>query len=203
MPNMPPATIILLVTTVLVSLVSFGSAALFRKFALYPYGIAREGNWHQTITSGFLHADITHLGFNMFTLFFFGPPVERYLGTPSFLIVYFGSMLAGSLVTFVRKRNEPRYRAIGASGAISGVLFAFVLMAPLQSIYLFLLPVGIPAALFAVGYILVSAFGMKHGRGRIGHDAHLGGALAGLLLTIVLSPETFSSFLSQIRSVAG
>ncbi|MCA9758770.1 MAG: rhomboid family intramembrane serine protease [Candidatus Eisenbacteria bacterium] len=203
MSNLTPATVVLLVTTVLVSFASFGSEAVFRRFALYPYGVAREGNWHQTITSGFLHADLTHLGFNMITLFFFGPTVERYLGTPSFLIVYFGSMLVGSLVTFVRKKEDPRYRAIGASGAISGVLFAFVLMAPFQKIYLLLVPIGIPAVLFALGYIAVSAFGMKQGRGRIGHDAHLGGALAGLVLTIALSPQTFSSFLSQIRSVLG
>jgi len=195
-----PATLALLVSTVLVSLVAFSSRGVFDRFALHPYGIARDGTWYQTITSGFLHGDLAHLAFNMITLFFFGPFVESYLGTPAFLVVYFGSMLVGSLVAFFRRREQPQYRAIGASGAISGVLFSFVLMRPLQPIYIFLLPIGIPAAAFAVGYVLVSAFGMRRGVGRIGHEAHLGGAFAGLVLTLALDPAVLPHFLQQIRS---
>ena len=195
-----PASLTLLVVTVAVSLLAFSSRAVFDRFALHPYGIAKDGTWYQTITSGFLHGDITHLAFNMITLFFFGPFVESSLGTPAFLLVYFGSMLAGSLVAFYRRKGQPRYRAIGASGAISGILFSFVLLRPLQPIYIFFLPVGIPAALFAIGYVAVSAFGMQRGVGRIGHEAHLGGAIAGLVLTLALDPGVFPRFLQQLQS---
>lgn len=182
------------------SLIGFGSRRVFDLGALHPYDMAGRGTWYQAITSGFLHADFGHLVFNMITLFFFGPFVESRLGTAGFLIVYFGSLVGGSLLTFLRKRHDPRYRAIGASGAISGVLFGFVLMRPLEPIYLFLIPVGIPATLFAVGYVLVSLFGMRRGLGRIGHDAHLGGALAGLGLTLALEPGLLPHFLAEIRS---
>lgn len=195
-----PATLTLLVMTVVVSLGAFTSKPIFDRWALHPFGIAQNGTWYQTVTSGFLHGDLGHLAFNMITLFFFGPFVEHFLGTLGFLIVYFGAMIVGSLVAFYRRRTQPRYRAIGASGAISGILFSFVLMQPLQPIYIFLLPIGIPAALFAVGYVLVSAFGMKRGGGRIGHEAHLGGAVAGLVLTVALDPGILPHFLQQLRS---
>lgn len=193
-----PATLALLILTIAVSFVAFGSRQVFDRFALHPYGMARRGTWYQAITSGFLHGDLGHLAFNMLTLFFFGPFVEGVLGAAGFLIVYFGAMLAGSLLAFVRRKNEPRYRAIGASGAISGVLFGFVLMRPLSPIYLFLLPIGIPAVLFAVGYVLVSVLGMKHRQGRIGHEAHLGGGLAGMVLTWALDPGFLPRFIEQI-----
>lgn len=197
---LPPVTLTLLLATVAASLFGFVSRRAFDAGALHPYGMAHDGTWYQTVTSGFLHADFGHLAFNMITLFFFGPFVEARLGSAGFLIVYFGSLVAGSLLTYLRKRGDTRYRAIGASGAISGVLFGFVLMRPLEPIYLFLIPVGIPATLFAIGYVLVSLFGMRRGLGRIGHDAHLGGALAGFVITLVLEPALLPHFLAEIRS---
>jgi membrane associated rhomboid family serine protease len=192
-----PAAFITMAVTVLASFWAFSSPGAFKAMALSPYRIAREGTWYQTVTSGLIHADLGHLFFNMFTLFFFGPPLERYLGATGFVAVYLGSMVAGSLLAVLRHRDEPDYRAVGASGAISGVLFGFILFQPLTRIYIFLIPFGIPAFLFAVGYVLISIFGMRTRMGRIGHDAHLGGALAGIVLTIILYPKVVGIFLSH------
>jgi len=190
-------TLVVILVTALVSLAAFSSPALIRDFGLQPWKIEKDGAWYQTITSGFLHADFTHLLFNMFTLFFFGPALESYLGQAGFLIVYLGSMLGGSLLAFFRHREDESYRAIGASGAVSGVLFGYILFQPFSKIYLFLLPIGIPAFVFAIGYVLVSIGGMRSRRGRIGHDAHLGGAVIGVVLTVLLRPEVWQHFLGQ------
>ncbi|MCA9727348.1 MAG: rhomboid family intramembrane serine protease, partial [Candidatus Eisenbacteria bacterium] len=119
------------------------------------------------------------------------------LGSSRFLVVYLGSLVAGNLVAYVRHREDPRYRAIGASGAVSGVLFGFVLFFPMAKLYLFLLPIGIPAVLYAVGYVLVSIYGMRRRVGHIGHDAHLGGAIAGVVLTILFEPEVVRHFFAN------
>ena len=192
-----PLTYALMALTILTSLAGFSSKTAIRDFAESPYDIVRHGRWYQLISSGFLHADLGHLFLNMFTLYFFGRGVEMAMGGSTFLVVYFGSVLAGSLLTLVAHRANPNYRAVGASGAISGVVFSFVLFAPMASIYLFLLPIGIPAFLFAILWIVVSLFGMRKRFGRIGHEAHLGGALGGLILTLLLRPGILGRFLSH------
>ncbi len=194
-----PMSLIVLGVTALVSLIAFGSPHRLVRFAISPYEVARYGRWYQLLSSGFFHTGFGHLFMNMFTLYFFGPPMERLLGWAGFLILYLGSMLGGSLMTFWFHRRDPGYRALGASGAISGVLFGFILFRPLAPIYVFLIPIGIPAALFAVLYVLVSVYGMKSRYGRIGHEAHLGGALTGVILTIMLEPRALGIFLSHFR----
>lgn len=191
-------TLATILITVLTSLAAFSSREIFDRFALHPWSIAREGLWYQTITSGFLHGSLGHLLFNMVTLFFFGPYIESRFGPVGFAIIYLGSMLGGSLLTFARRRNQQKYRAIGASGAISGILFGFALLEPLSPIYLMFIPIGIPAAIMAVLFVLVSIFGMRGSWGNIGHDAHLGGAVTGLILTWVLEPRAISIFLDKI-----
>lgn len=194
-----PVSFILIGITALLSFGAFSSPQAFRTFSLAPYHVARGGKWFQLVSSGLLHADLGHLLFNMITLFFFGPYLEARLGAVDFLVVYFGSMVAGSLVTVIRHYREPNYRAIGASGAVSGVIFGFILFEPLAKIRFFFIPIGIPAFLFAIGYVAVSVFGMRTRMGRIGHDAHLGGAIAGIVLTMILSPGALEIFLSKFR----
>jgi len=194
-----PVSLAVLVATVGISLVGFGSPGVIRRFAECPYEIVRQGRWFQLLSSGFLHADLGHLFMNMFTLFYFGPALEHILGGGGFLILYLGSLLAGSLLTLALRHRDPSYRALGASGAISGVLFGYVLFRPFSRIYIFLLPIGIPAVLFALGYVLVSVLGMRRRWGRIGHEAHLGGAIGGLILTILLYPGALRIFLSQFH----
>jgi len=185
--------------TVLCSLATFGSPRAIRLFGASPWEMIHDGRWYQMLTSGFLHAGMGHLFMNMVTLYFFGPPMERAVGSMGFLILYLGSLLSGSLFSLLYHRRDPSYRAIGASGAVSGVIFGFVLFRPFAKIYLFLLPVGVPAVIFAAGYIAISAYGARTGRARIGHAAHLGGAIGGLVLTVLLYPNVISIFLSNFH----
>jgi membrane associated rhomboid family serine protease len=189
----------LLLITVLTSLIGFSSRGRMLRFAECPYEILHAGRWEQLITAGFLHIDLGHLFMNMFTLYFFGPPMEKILGGAGFLALYLGSMLAGNLLTLGLRRRDPSYRALGASGAISGVLFGFVLFRPMAPIYLFFIPIGIPAVLFALGYVVASVAGMRTRWGRIGHEAHLGGALGGLLITVLLYPGAIRIFLAHFK----
>lgn len=192
-------SLILIICNVAFSLAGFSSPGLIKRFAESPWEIRQHGRWYQLITSGFLHANFGHLFVNMLTLYFFGPPMERALGTGPFLILYLGSLLGGSFLTYLAHRSHRSYRALGASGAISGVLFGFVLFRPLAPIYLFFIPIGIPAVLFAVLYVGVSLYGMRSRFGRIGHEAHLGGALAGLFLTVALYPDALRIFFAHFK----
>jgi membrane associated rhomboid family serine protease len=135
----------------------------------------------------------------MITLYFFGPHLELYVGSTAFVVIYMGSLIAGSLLGVIRHRNDPNYRAVGASGAVSGVIFGFILFQPLAKLRFILFPVGIPAFIFAIGYVVISIYGMRTRMGRVGHDAHLGGALAGVILTIVQFPRALQIFFSNFR----
>jgi membrane associated rhomboid family serine protease len=141
------------------------------------------------ISSAFLHVDIAHLAFNMITLYFFAPVVSSYLGIPSFLIVYFGSLLCGSLLTLQFHKNEYNYRAVGASGAVTGILYAAILLRPDMDLYFFFIPLPIPAYIFGIGYLLYSIYGMKSRNDNIGHTAHFGGAIGGYVITLIKEPQ--------------
>ncbi len=197
-----PVTLVLLVVNVLVSFHAlYVDHSMFDRFSFRPTHVAK-GEWYRLLTGGFLHAGIAHLMFNMFTLFFFGPWLELALGSWRFVIVYFGAELAAHAFTYVRHRDDNGYAAVGASGAISGVVFAFCLFSPLSPIYIMFIPIGIPAIVYAVLFVLFSAYAMREGQegsgSRIAHDAHLGGAVGGLVLTIALFPSVVSIFLGQL-----
>lgn len=196
-----PVTIALIVANVILSLVGFRSEAFIRRslFAVGP--ILRRGEYQRLVTSGFLHAGAGHLFFNMFTLFFFGPPMEVILGSPGFALMYTIALLGGSLWSLMEHHREPDYSALGASGAVSGVLVSYCLFAPFSMIFIYFIPV--PAILFAVAYIGWSAFASTQGRGRVAHDAHLGGAIAGALATIIMRPDAWSRFTGAIESLIG
>jgi membrane associated rhomboid family serine protease len=183
----------------------FVDASLIRATSFQPVRVWERGEYHRFLTAGFVHAGTGHLAFNMITLFFFGPLLERILGPALFLILYFGSMLAAHLLTYAMHRDDPSYSAVGASGAISGVIFAFCVFFPLQNLYLFFaLPV--PAILFAFGYVFGSIYAMRQERqqglpGNIAHEAHIGGALAGILLTVLLEPRSVESFVRSFQQL--
>jgi membrane associated rhomboid family serine protease len=190
---------IVIALTSVISLIAFSNPRILGRFAASPYEIRAEGRWYQMVTSGFLHADFAHLIFNMLTLYFFGPTIESVVGGVGFLVVYLGSMIGGSLLSVLLYSRDKRYRSVGASGGVSGVVFSFVLFRPFAPLYLFFIPIGIPAVLFAVGYLLVSFIGAKRRWGRIGHAAHLGGAITGVALTLVLYPAALKIFLAHFR----
>ena len=197
-----PVTALLLLVNVLVSFHALMlDHSVFDRFSFRPVAVA-SGEWYRIVTGGFLHAGIAHLLFNMITLFFFGPALELTLGSPRFTILYFGALLAAHAFTYFRHKDDHAYAAVGASGAISGVLFAFCLFAPLEPIYVMFIPIGIPSALYAVLFVFFSAYAMREGQegtgSRIAHDAHLGGAVGGLVLTILLYPASVRIFLGQL-----
>ena len=175
----------------------------FEKFAEWPYEIVNHHKYYQVITSAFLHADLMHIAFNMFTLFSFGPVLEgmfvmnfgQVLGSLYFFLIYFISLLSGSLLTLVFNYKNPNYVAVGASGAISGIIFSYVLFFPFSKLLVFFIPM--PAFLFAFIYVGVSIYGVKNKFGNIGHESHLGGALGGVLATFILIDGAFKFFLSH------
>jgi len=167
----------------LISYKGFNDYTFFEKFK-FNIGAIKSGEQYRNISSGFLHADMQHLLFNMVTLFFFAPIVIAYLDGYHFILIYVVSLLSGSLLSLYFHKNEPHYSAIGASGAVTGVLFSAILFEPMMTINFF-----IPGWLFGVGYLFYSIYGMKNRVGNIGHTAHFGGAVGGYLLTLLLGTE--------------
>ncbi|CAN5465735.1 rhomboid family intramembrane serine protease [soil metagenome] len=197
-----PITLALIVVNVAVAFYTMQvNPAALDRWSFKPTRFLRDREWWRLITAGFVHTGGTHLMFNMITLFFFGPLIESIVGPWRYLVIYFGAEIVANLLTLWRFRNDERYSAVGASGAVSGVLFAFCLFFPFESIYLFFIPIGIPAILFAVLYIVLSIYAAGQGRGKVAHEAHIGGALGGLLLTLLLVPESLGYFLRQVSDL--
>jgi membrane associated rhomboid family serine protease len=161
-----------------------------------PYYFLRGKQYDTIILSGFVHADVGHLLFNMFTFFFFAFPMERFLGTIPFLVLYFFGLIVSHGCTWYKHRNNPGYASLGASGAISAVLFAFICYFPAAPLYLFLIPVPIPAFLFAFAYVGYSYWASMQNTGNINHDAHLCGALSGVAFVVATDPGAFARWLS-------
>lgn len=202
-PYTAPMTLLLLVANVLVSgYALFSDPSLVDRLGFRPQQILRNKQYYRFITAGFVHVGIGHLAVNMLTLFFFGPALEPVLGVVGFLALYFGSEIAAHVLTFWFQRENAQYNAVGASGAISGVVFAYCLFDPFATILLFF-ALPMPIWLFAVLYVVLSIYAMKQAQaeGRLGgiaHEAHLGGALGGVLITIALEPWVVGHLLSQL-----
>lgn len=174
----------------------------FKEKYLFNIAAIHKGEYLRFFTSGFLHANFTHLLFNMLTLYFFAGLVVERLGVVSFLLVYIGSLLGGNFLSYVFHKNEYHYRALGASGAVTGVLFSFILLEPNADLYLLFVPLPIDAWVFGLLYLGFSIYGMKKQLGNIGHDAHFGGAVVGYVLTIILAPYLLQTSLSTILLLA-
>ena len=178
--------IAIIVVNVLISYKGFNDLSFFRKYEFHV-GSIRSGEQIRMLSSGFLHADMMHLIFNMLTLWFFAPVVINHLGSFSFILVYFGSLIFGSLLTMVFHNNDYGYRAVGASGAVTGVLYSAILLQPDMMLGIFFI-IPMPAYLFGILYLLYSIYGIKAKNDNIGHTAHFGGAVGGYLITLVKEP---------------
>ena len=192
-----PVTLLILISIVMVSgFALFGNPLLIDRLGFRPTQITQEP--YRYITGGFVHVSLTHLLFNAITLYFFGPLLELKLGSVGYFVLYIGSLLSAHALTHIQHRDNSAYTAVGASGAISGILFAYVLFAPYDSILFFgILP--IPAILFAFLFVAGSIYAIKSEKASgIAHEAHLGGAIGGTLLTIMLEPDVFQHFLDQL-----
>ena len=201
MGNLSLVTIIIIAGNVIFSMNGFKDFSFFEKYKFNIGGIKR-GEQVRMISSGFLHVDEMHLFFNMFTLYFFANEVIVYLGQLNFLIIYFGSLIVGNLLSFYFHKAEYHYSAVGASGAVTGVLYSAILLNPDMSLYMFFIPIPIPAYLFGIGYLLYSIYGMKNRVGNIGHDAHFGGAIGGYVITLVMATWLFRENLFMIFLLA-
>ncbi|GEC79738.1 rhomboid family intramembrane serine protease [Flavobacterium aquatile] len=193
--------IAIIVINVIISFKGFDDLYFFRKYEFHV-GSIRSGEQVRMVSSAFLHADIPHLAFNMLTLYFFAPVVYGNLGNLSFVLIYFGSLLFGSLLTMLFHKDDYSYRAIGASGAVTGVLYSAILLNPDMSLYLFFIPIPIPAYLFGIGYLLYSIYGMKAKNDNIGHTAHFGGAIGGYVITLIKLPSLFADNLLMVILLA-
>nr|WP_321360811.1 rhomboid family intramembrane serine protease [uncultured Hyphomonas sp.] len=197
-----PVTSSLLLANIVASMIGFGASDFINQNSLWIRPIREQGQWHRVLTSGFLHVNGMHLFVNMLTLFYFGPPLESVFGSTGFAILYFGSLLGGSFWEVIDKRGDPDYRAIGASGAISGLMSAVGILFPFALIYLmFAIPIW--AGLYALLFIVISFVFSQRENTMIAHGAHLGGAVSGVALTLLLRPESFSQLLDQIARQFG
>ena len=178
--------IAIIVVNVLISYKGFNDLSFFRKYEFHV-GSIRSGEQIRMFSSGFLHADMTHLLFNMLTLWFFAPVVINFMGDFSFVLIYFGSLLFGSLLTMAFHKNDYGYRAVGASGAVTGVLYSAILLQPDMMLGIFFI-IPMPAYLFGILYLLYSIYGMRAKNDNIGHTAHFGGAVGGYLITLIKEP---------------
>ncbi|MEX0779436.1 MAG: rhomboid family intramembrane serine protease [Balneolales bacterium] len=190
---------ILLFTTVAVSYIAWYYQPHWQhEGMLCPYYTFREGKWYQLLTSGFLHADGNHLLFNMVTFFFFAPTMEQVMGMPLFVTLYITGIIVSSLPTLFKHRDNPNYASLGASGGVEAILFAYILLFPLNNLYLMLIPIGIPAIVFGALFMGYSYYEAKKKRGNVNHEAHIAGAIYGILFTLFTIPDAFVHFLAAI-----
>ena len=180
--------LILIVANVLISYKGFNDLVFFDKYKFQVQKIL-GGEKLRMLTSGFLHVDWMHLGFNMYALYLFGKVVVVNFGIPYFLLIYVGSLVAGSMYSLCQHKKELYYSAVGASGAVSGVIFSSIMLYPDMELIMLPIPVPLPGYIFGIGYLLYSIYGMKNQVGNVGHSAHLGGAIGGYMLTILLKPS--------------
>lgn len=193
-------TLLIIAVTCIVSFMALNNGRLMEDLILWPPAIEKKKEYHRLVTYGLIHADFGHLLFNMITLFFFGRVMEGFyaaqLGKTGFLLFYIGALVVSILPTYLSNRHNASYRSLGASGAVSAVLFAFILLAPWSRIVVFVLPM--PAIIYAVLYVAYSIWMDRHGRDNVNHSAHLWGAAYGIAFTVLIRPDVISHFLSQL-----
>ncbi|MEI6091248.1 MAG: rhomboid family intramembrane serine protease [bacterium] len=193
-----PVAIIIMFLTGAFSFFALYSKYDLRKFLFVPYEVFYKKRYWQFLSGGFLHADLVHLMFNMLTYYFFAFQFEALVGSVPFLIIYLASMILADVPSFIKNRNNPMYRSIGASGAVSGIIFGSLLLNPGMSLMMFPIPINIPAPVFAVLYLTYCIIAKRFAKDGINHSAHLWGAIAGFLLTMLMVPDSLRNFVAQI-----
>jgi membrane associated rhomboid family serine protease len=193
--------LVIFVATLVASLAGlYAKPQIIERSLFRPYWFLRRKQYDTVVTSGFVHADLSHLIFNMITFWFFAFPLEKQIGPVRFALLYVLALVVSDLGTYFKHRNDPQYASLGASGAISAVLFAAIVYFPWMKLFIIPIPLPIPAPLFAVGYVAYSWYSARQARGRINHDAHLGGALFGLVFVLLTDPAAFGQLLRWIGS---
>jgi membrane associated rhomboid family serine protease len=188
--NIDKLLLLLIIANVIVSMKGFSDKSFFEKYK-FQIGAINRGEKIRMLSSAFLHVDYLHLILNMYVLYIFAPIIITHIGVLKFMILYFGSLFAGSVLTQSYHKSELYYSAVGASGAVAGVVYGSILLNPNMTLLMFPLPIPIPAYIFGIGYLLYSIYGMKKQLGNIGHSAHLGGAIGGFGLMLILYPQIY------------
>jgi membrane associated rhomboid family serine protease len=194
--NETPVASIIFIFTIITSIYAFNDQQLYGKFMLHPYTVSKGKNLYTFITSGLINADYMHLFFNLFTIFFFAFSLEKMIGHWQFGLLYFASLILSDIPSVIKHKNHFWYNSLGASGAISAVLFSYILFKPLTIIGVMFIPM--PAILFAVLYLAYSWYMAKNAKDNIGHDAHFFGAITGLIFTLIFVPGIVPHFLSSL-----
>jgi membrane associated rhomboid family serine protease len=191
--------LIIFVVTIGVSLLGlYAAPQLIEKSLFRPYWFLRRRQYATLVTSGFMHADLPHLIFNMVTFWFFAFPLERRIGSIAFAVLYVVSLALSELGTYLKHRGNPEYASLGASGAIAAVLFASIVYNPGMSLFILPIPFPIPGPLFGIMYLGYSWYSARQNRGRINHDAHLGGALIGLVFVLLMEPSAYAGLFRTV-----
>ena len=196
----PVITYALIAITCVVSWIAFNNRKLADRLILWPPAIDKHKQYDRLVTYGFIHADFMHLLFNMITLFFFGPQIESLMGDAGvwvYPLFYVSALVVSILPTYLKNQHNPNYLSLGASGAVSAILFAYILVRPWSIIGVFFIPM--PAILFAVLYVGYSIWMDRRGGDRINHSAHLAGAAYGVLFMLVMEPRVLGHFLRQLQ----
>ena len=198
-------TNVLIAITVAFSVFIFFKEQLFEKYSLNPFLVINNSQWYRVLTHAFVHADAFHLIVNMYILLSFGRMVESefyYLFTFKsemlYLSLYLGGLLAAAIPSLITKRNRPEYNSVGASGAVSAVVFSYILLSPSAKMELMFLPIPMPAYVFGISYLVYSAYMAKKSKDNIAHDAHFFGAIWGLVFTIICSPDVVLKFIHGV-----
>jgi len=184
-------TYLIILGTCVFSYLGFKSSAVEDKYIFNPESILAWKEYYRLVTSGFLHSGWNHLILNMLSLYWFGGPIESEFGKANFLLVYFGAIIGGNLLSLYVHRHHD-YRAYGASGGVCGLIFAHILMFPGRRFLIYLLPIWVPGWLYGIGFMILSFYAMRGNKGNIGHDAHLGGAIVGFLIATALGAQLWT-----------
>lgn len=193
-------TIIIIAVTCVISYMAFSNLALKEKCIFFPPAV-NDGQFYRLVTHGFIHADGAHLLFNMFTLYFFGSVIEMlyrsYLGGTGFILFYLTAIIAAIIPSYLAHKNDYNYASLGASGAVSAVLFTYILIAPWSMLYIFGV-VPIPAIIFAIAYTAYSIYAQKRAKDNVNHSAHLWGAAYGIVVSIIINPKLLGHFIDKL-----
>jgi membrane associated rhomboid family serine protease len=193
-------TLVIIIITFILSIGAFSNEKMRNDLVFWPPVVKQRHQYYRFITSGFIHADWTHLIFNMITLYSFGEAMELFyvmkIDKLGYLLFYLGGLIFSELPSYFKHIKNYNYRSLGASGAVSGILFSFILLAPWQTLYVFFFP--LPAVVFAILYFFYSAYMAKKGGDFINHSAHLWGAVYGMAFTIIMEPTVLKNFINQL-----
>lgn len=198
-------TLFIIIVTAIISFFAFSNRQMLESLIFQPYRIWKYNEWHRLVSCSFIHADMGHLFFNLFALYSFGNFVEESFieiflgkGLTLYILLYFGAVVTADVYNLFKKRDDENYRSLGASGGVSAVVFASILLNPFAGIYIFFIPIAIPAFVFGGLYLVYCAYMAKRGTDNIGHMAHFTGSIFGFVFPILFAPHLLTSFVNQL-----